>query len=154
MTQLILWRHAQAEDGNNDLTRQLTPKGHKQAQKIAPFLHARLPEHFDLYVSQAARSQQTAAYLGNHAVILDTINPTANAQNLTHLIWRLRDKKAAVIVGHQPWLGDLCAFLLNGHFQQQRLLSIKKGAFWWLQLHFHDNEIFAKTKMVLTPDDL
>lgn len=154
MTQLILWRHAEAEEGTNDLIRQLTPKGHKQAQKVAHFLQNKLPEHFDLYVSQAARSQQTGAYLANHAVILDTINPETNAQNLPSLILSLRDKKAVVIVGHQPWLGDLCAFLLNGNFQHQHMWSIKKGAFWWLQLNFHENDIFAKTKMVLTPNDI
>ena len=32
---LILWRHAEAEDGVPDTARRLTPKGEKQAQKVA-----------------------------------------------------------------------------------------------------------------------
>ncbi len=35
--QLILWRHAQAEEGDDDLVRSLTAKGHKQARKMARF---------------------------------------------------------------------------------------------------------------------
>lgn len=154
MTQLILWRHAEAEIDNNDLIRQLTPKGHKQAQKIAQFLKNRLPENFDLYASQAIRSQQTATYLNKKINILYIINPDASAKNLINFIFSLRDKHTVVIVGHQPWLGDLCAFLLNGNFQNQRVWSIKKGAFWWLQLNFHHHEIFAKTRLVLTPSEL
>ena len=31
---LILWRHADAEDGADDLARQLTAKGRKQAARV------------------------------------------------------------------------------------------------------------------------
>ena len=41
---LILWRHAEAEDGFPDLKRALTPKGRKQAAKMATWLHKHLPE--------------------------------------------------------------------------------------------------------------
>jgi phosphohistidine phosphatase, SixA len=41
--ELILWRHAEAEDGSPDLERELTGKGHKQAEKMAAFLRPRLP---------------------------------------------------------------------------------------------------------------
>ena len=34
---LILWRHAEAEDGANDLARELTQKGHKQAARVADY---------------------------------------------------------------------------------------------------------------------
>ena len=33
--ELILWRHAEAEDGYPDLERALTEKGHEQAKKMA-----------------------------------------------------------------------------------------------------------------------
>ena len=35
---LILWRHADAEDGMPDLERKLTRKGHKQAEAVARWL--------------------------------------------------------------------------------------------------------------------
>ena len=39
--ELILWRHAEAEDGIPDLDRKLTAKGRKQAEKMAAFLRPR-----------------------------------------------------------------------------------------------------------------
>ena len=39
---LILWRHAEAEEGDNDLARELTPKGEKQAARVAEWLLQRL----------------------------------------------------------------------------------------------------------------
>ena len=42
---LILWRHAEAEDiAASDLARQLTTRGRKQAQTVAKWLRARLPD--------------------------------------------------------------------------------------------------------------
>ena len=40
--ELILWRHADAEDGIPDSERKLTPKGVKQAARMAKWLRARL----------------------------------------------------------------------------------------------------------------
>ncbi len=43
---LILWRHAEAEDGDAtlpDLKRRLTARGGKQAKKVAYWLHQNLP---------------------------------------------------------------------------------------------------------------
>ncbi len=42
---LILWRHAEAFDaleGEDDLSRSLTPKGERQAQRMAEWLNQRL----------------------------------------------------------------------------------------------------------------
>jgi len=42
---LILWRHAEAEDqAASDLVRQLTPRGRKQAQAMAKWLRSRIDE--------------------------------------------------------------------------------------------------------------
>src|SRR5262245_41762189 len=60
---LILWRHAEAEDGTPDDERRLTGKGHKQAAKIAGWLSEHLPKHATILVSPAARTQQTAKAL-------------------------------------------------------------------------------------------
>ena len=37
--ELILWRHAEAEDAEPDLTRNLTSKGNRQAALMARWLH-------------------------------------------------------------------------------------------------------------------
>ena len=54
--ELILWRHAEAEDGAPDIARELTAKGHKQATKMAEFLRPRLPENTRILVSPARRT--------------------------------------------------------------------------------------------------
>ncbi len=61
---IILWRHAEAEDGTPDAKRALTPRGEKQARKIAKWLAKRLPEDVRIVVSPAVRCQQTAEALG------------------------------------------------------------------------------------------
>ena len=58
---LILWRHADAEDGADDMARRLTPRGEKQAAAMAEWLRARLPRNYTVLASPAVRAQQTAA---------------------------------------------------------------------------------------------
>ena len=61
---IILWRHADAEYGPPDLQRRLTEKGHRQAEAAAKWLNRHLPADYQVWASEAARSQETAAYLG------------------------------------------------------------------------------------------
>jgi len=61
---LILWRHADAEEGAPDLARKLTPKGERQAARVAAWLREHLPENYRLLASPAVRAQQTAEALG------------------------------------------------------------------------------------------
>ena len=65
--ELILWRHADAfelKDGENDFDRPLTPKGERQAQRMAQWLNQRLAHSTRILASPAVRSQQTAKTLG------------------------------------------------------------------------------------------
>lgn len=73
--ELILWRHAEAEEGAPDSSRKLTGKGKKQAQLMAEWLKPRLPEHTRLIVSPATRAQQTATALSNEFETLKEIGP-------------------------------------------------------------------------------
>lgn len=151
---LILWRHAEAEEGSNDLARKLTPKGRKQAKKSAAWLQARLPENARVWVSQAARSQQTADRLHRDYQVMAALNPDADARTLSRLLAGLPEDACVVWVGHQPWLGQLCAFLLNRDWHGQTLWSVKKGAFWWFQLRQENGVLCAKLKQVMAPADL
>ena len=63
---LILWRHAEAEDGGigiADSQRHLTARGEKQAREMAQWLKPRLPKKLRVLVSPAERTQQTARAL-------------------------------------------------------------------------------------------
>ena len=126
--ELLLWRHADAEDGIPDSGRALTKKGLKQAKQVAAWLRPRLPRDCLILASPAQRAQQTAAALdlpfttdkriGVHADVTDII---AAANWPEH-------KGAVVVVGHQPTLGQLAALLLMG---EPAGWTIKKGALWW-----------------------
>src|SRR5471030_3206330 len=60
---LLLWRHADAEDGSPDAARALTKKGLQQAEQIAQWLKPRLPRGYLILASPAKRAQQTASAL-------------------------------------------------------------------------------------------
>jgi phosphohistidine phosphatase len=146
---LILWRHAEAEDGTPDHARELTAKGSKQAGKMAAFLHQHLPQDHRILVSPATRTQQTVAALTGHFTLAPTIAPGASAQAVLHAA-RWPDAGGTVlIVGHQPTLGEVAAQLLGC---EDATLSIKKGSLWW----FSRREGSAQTtlRLVITPDFL
>lgn len=150
--ELILWRHAEAEEGLNDLQRRLTSKGHQQAKSSAAWLKNHLPRHPQVWVSEAARSRQTAFYLSKDTQTVPLLNPTANVGLLPDLLRRQQANVALVWVGHQPWIGQMCAWLLNGNWPAQAYWSVKKSGFWWFELSFDaaGNPV-SKLKTVLTP---
>jgi phosphohistidine phosphatase len=74
---LILWRHADAEDGVPDLERKLTDKGHKQAKQMAAWLREHMPDGTRVLVSPAARAQQTARALTDEFETVRAIEPGA-----------------------------------------------------------------------------
>ena len=149
---LILWRHAEAEDGHDDLARQLTTKGQQQACSSGAWLAAQLPPHYRVWASVAARSQQTAAHLPPDFEIIPALNPDAQAPALADLLRRLAPDATLVWVGHQPWIGQLCAWLLNGDGRPAAYWSVKKSGFWWFELWFDaEGQVQAKLKAVLTP---
>lgn len=148
---LILWRHAEAEPGKDDLARALTGKGKQQAERAAAELAARLPEHYELWVSQAVRSRQTAEFLKIPDRELAEINPDADPKTIPKLFENVNGDATIVLVGHQPWIGDLCAFLLNQCWPNEVYWSVKKGAFWWFRCRRTDNIYRSKLKLMLIP---
>ena len=71
--ELILWRHADAEEGERDLERKLTSKGRKQAARVAQWLQHRLPSKFTVICSPARRARETADALEVRYKILDRL---------------------------------------------------------------------------------
>ena len=68
MANLILWRHAEAEDSSSsglDVDRALTKRGQKDAKKMANWLHQHLPWNVEILCSPAKRCVQTATALYN-----------------------------------------------------------------------------------------
>lgn len=133
---LILWRHAEAEAGTDDLARVLTEKGRKQAKRAARWLDAHLHDAPQIWVSEAVRSRQTAEALRRPCRVVAEINPDAQAERLLPLLDRLPESgyETVIWVGHEPWIGRLCAFLLQGSFVAEQHFPVKKSALWWFKL--------------------
>jgi phosphohistidine phosphatase len=149
---LVLWRHAEAEDGVPDLARRLTPKGEAQAQKVAQWLHAHLPTEFKLLASPAERTQQTARALAQVARMrLQTVDSLAPGASIAEVLqaagWP--GESAVVVVGHQPTVGWVASHLLSGRSQYW---SVKKGGAWWFSSRERDGEMRTQLRAVVNPD--
>jgi phosphohistidine phosphatase len=126
---LILWRHADAEEGYPDLQRALTPKGHKQAEAVAKWLRSRLPKDTLILVSPAVRAKQTADALTSQYRTVNEIAPGADAAAVLKAAAWPDARSAVLLVGHQPTLGEAVGQLLCDEPQEWH---IKKAAVWWL----------------------
>jgi phosphohistidine phosphatase len=126
---LILWRHADAQDGFPDLARELTGKGHRQATDMAKWLKLHLPRDSEILASPAVRAQQTVQALTHEFKTVQEIGPGASYEAVISAARWPGHKGAVVVVGHQPTLGQAAAWLLSGEAVEW---GIKKGAIWWL----------------------
>ena len=134
---LILWRHAEAEDwpegdgqASSDMDRSLTARGEKQAARMAAWLDRQLPEGARIVVSPARRCEQTALALGRKYRLRPEIAPGASAAQLLELVQWPFSKSPMLVIGHQPTLGQTIAQLLG---LQESDCPVKKGALWWLR---------------------
>jgi phosphohistidine phosphatase len=146
---LILWRHAEAEDGAPDLARRLTDKGHKQAQRMGAWLRQRLPENRLVLSSPAERCQQTAAALTKRFTVLDELGPGASYLTLMQAARWPKHDGTVVLVNHQPTIGQLLAWLLCG---EVRDWNVKKGAIWWLTYRVRDHQERVALRAALSPE--
>ena len=126
---LILWRHAEAEDGFEDAKRKLTANGRRQAAKMAEWLLPRLPKHYHVLVSPSVRTRETAAALVEKFAVSDEVGVGATPESILHAAGWPRSAQAVVVVGHQPTLGMTAARLLSGRDSEW---SLRKGAFVWV----------------------
>ena len=143
---LLLWRHAEAEDGEDDLRRRLTARGEKQARSMAAWILAHQPKDMRIIVSPAIRTQQTAEALKLPFETLRKIGPEACVSELIAAAAWPDASGSVLIIGHQPSLGRLASLLLAGH---EADWSIKKGALWWLSNRTRRGETQTVLRAVL-----
>ena len=145
---LILWRHAEAEDGVPDTARRLTPKGEKQAQKVAKWLKERIEAPMRVLVSPAVRTRQTASALTNKFETRDEVGVSTSAQQVLRAAGYPNAAGTMIVVGHQPTLGQVAALLLTGEEAER---DIKKGAVWWFEVADSDGKPYASLRAVIAP---
>ncbi len=146
---LILWRHADAEDGARDLERKLTAKGRRQAARVAKWLAARLPSKYAVVCSPARRARETADALGVRYRILDRLAPGSSLTAILAAAGWPDAKGTVIVVGHQPDLGRAAAALLAGRPAEW---SIRKGGLWWLTRRKREGEAQVVVRAVIAPD--
>jgi phosphohistidine phosphatase len=147
--ELILWRHCDAEPGAPDDLRALTPRGLKQAARMAEWLEARLPPACTILVSPAVRAQQTAQALDRPFRTVDEIATGASAEDVLAATDWPHARQAVLVVGHQPTLGRVASLLLAGEPADR---SMAAGAICWLSTR-GARERRAVLKIAAEPDD-
>lgn len=129
---LILWRHAEAEDetpAGGDLQRALTQRGEKQAARVAAWLDRQLADGVRVLCSPALRCEQTVAALGRKYKLRSELAPGATPKAILEAAHWPDSKHPVLVIGHQPALGETAALLLGakGGF------TMRKGAVLWFR---------------------
>jgi phosphohistidine phosphatase len=150
--ELILWRHADAEDPGprGDFARELTKKGRKQAERMAEWLRPRLEGEWTILSSPAARAVQTVTPLDRPYEIRPALDPSSSADAvLRESGWP--DAERVIVVGHQPTLGEIAAILMGG---ERGDIAVRKGAIWWFATRERDGRAETVLRMVVDPETL
>lgn len=156
MADLILWRHAEAEDvsaSGKDSDRALTKRGRKDAARMAKWLSQYLPAVTVVLSSPAQRCQETAAALSalNQAQVKieDFLSVDSSVERIAKELSSRYSMKSVLIVGHQPNLGLLIVKLLGMH---QNAGVVKKGSVWWLRQRLAGDDSTYYIYTVKQPD--
>lgn len=160
MANLILWRHAEAEDistADVDLHRALTKRGRKDALKMAKWLNAHIPKEVEVLCSPARRCLETADALNKglkgsrkrEIEMVDFLGVDSPVEAIIEQVLNEDSSKTLVLVGHQPNLGELVAKLIG---MQEFACVIKKGAVWWLRQRLVDGHLQTYLFTVQNPD--
>lgn len=148
---LILWRHAEAEESFPDIARALTPKGLRQAERMAAWLKKKLPENTRMIVSPATRTQQTASMLCDDFVTDKTIGPGAGVDAILAAANWPDAASTVLIVGHQPTIGEVASYLIP---VIPAGLRVKKGSVWWIRGRLHGHVLASELHTVVYPEDI
>jgi phosphohistidine phosphatase len=142
---LILWRHADAEEGRDDMARRLTRKGRNQARHVAEWLERHVPASTKVIVSPAVRAQQTAEAFSSDLHTNERVRPGASPADVLKAAGWPNASTPVLVVGHQPTLGEAAALALTGKVLPWH---IPKGGVWWLRSK-DDGEVVVVA--VMTP---
>ncbi|MEQ1518772.1 MAG: histidine phosphatase family protein [Usitatibacteraceae bacterium] len=155
---LILWRHAEAEDfASSDLARPLTPRGERQAARMAHWLASRMgnaterARDWRIIASPATRAQQTANALSMPVDTIASLAPDTPAEAILRAADWPHNAKNIVVVGHQHTLGMVAGRLING---VEAYVSVKKGAIWWFRHSASDGAEKTALVAMATPDTI
>ena len=135
--QLFVVRHAVAEDavpGQDDASRELTSDGERKMKKVVKGMRRLNIELDRILTSPWRRAAQTAILLQplcDDPPLSSDLLAQSPKSELLALIAELNETTA--VVGHEPWLGELVAWLAFGDTRHGEALQLKKGGVVWLE---------------------
>jgi len=95
------------------LARELSAHGREEARSAAQWLDKRLSAPCRILVSPARRAQQTAAMLTRPYETVAALAPETNMTAFLAAIDWPQQRGLTLVVGHQPILGEVAAYLLG-----------------------------------------
>lgn len=146
--ELILWRHAEAEEGEPDMTRNLSGKGRRQAKRMAGWLRDYLPKDARVLRSPSNRTRQTADALHRRYELCEAIAPDRKAQELLDASGWPNADGVVVLVGHNPAISDAACTLLAG---ESFPMSMRKGSVLWVTSNVREGEPDVILKAAMVP---
>lgn len=162
---VVLVRHAVAVDRLvykrkklDDRLRPLTPKGRKKMIKIAGRLKKMISKPDCIVTSPLMRATQTAAILSRSlgcAKVEECLELSPDVTPQAFAKWLKTygsGKKIIVLVGHEPNLGFLASWLLNG--SQDSFVEFKKGGILGLELDSVQHTNYGKLLFLCQPKQL
>ena len=130
--QLFVIRHAIAEDRSPDLddaARELTDEGVRKMKQVVRGLRELDLEVARVLTSPWTRALETAKLLApvsNEAPVATELLCQSPRAELLAMIAEKGETTA--VVGHEPWLGELVAWLALGDARRGDALALKKGS--------------------------
>ena len=146
--EIILWRHAEAEDGDDDLARALTPKGRRQAQQMAQWIKGQLPDAVRIIASPAVRTRETADALAMPYTIDPQIAPDCSAEHMLAASGWPHGHGLVILVGHNPAISVLASRLAA---EEESAVVMRRAAAWWYACDTDAPERLLTLKTVMTP---
>ncbi|HEY5952303.1 MAG TPA: histidine phosphatase family protein [Kofleriaceae bacterium] len=135
-------RHAiavEAEPGQDDAARELTPEGVRKFKRVVQGVRE-LRWSFDRVLTspwqRALATAELLAPLSDGPTIVTDLLCDKPRPELFALIAESsgpqEDRHATAVVGHEPWLGELVAWLAFGDPRHGEAIDLKKGGIVWL----------------------
>lgn len=135
--QLFVIRHSIAEDaapGGDDASRELTDDGVRRLRKVARGLGALDVAIARVLTSPWRRAADTAARIakltGDKPIATELLCQPPRAELLALLA---EHPGPTAVVGHEPWLGELVAWLAFGDTRHGDAIAMKKAGVAWLE---------------------
>ena len=148
---LILWRHAEGENGKGvpDLERKLSTVGERQAEKMAHWLKPRLPKKLKILVAPARRAKQTIEFLDLPYTVERKLCVGADTSDLLAAAQWPESDRAILLVTHQPAIGRLASLFISG---AEADLPVKKCGVFWFSTREREHRMQVVLRAVMYPD--